>query len=130
MQSTSPSGRGLGFPRPLRLTAPRQFEHVRAGRVARHVGPLRVAGRPNGRDHCRLGMAVSRRVGNAVTRNRIRRRIREAFRVLQHDLPAGYDLVVIARSHEPASLDLYKQWLTDAARRIDRHWRRDESPDA
>jgi ribonuclease P protein component len=47
----------------------------------------------------RLGMAVSRRVGNAVVRNRIKRFIREAFRLmLRSALPPGTALVVIARS--------------------------------
>jgi ribonuclease P protein component len=47
----------------------------------------------------RLGMAVSRRVGNAVVRNRIKRFIREAFRLTLHStLPPGTALVVIARS--------------------------------
>ncbi len=114
----------LRFGRALRLTRPTQFERVRAARVAKHAGPLRVAGMPNHLPHSRLGMAVSRKVGNAVVRNRIRRRIRESFRLLQHDLPAGYDLVVIARPHEPASLEDYRQWLTRAAVKIDRHYRK------
>jgi len=112
------------LPRELRLTNGRQFDHVRAARVTRSAGPLRVGGRPNDLPHCRLGMAVSRKVGNAVTRNRIRRMIRESFRLLQHDLPGGYDLVVIAKPHEPARLEDYQQWLMAAAQRIDRHWKK------
>ncbi len=112
------------YERSLRLTKGSQFEAVRAARAVKQAGPLRVGAKPNGLDHCRLGMAVSRRVGNAVVRNRIRRLIRESFRLLQHDLPAGYDLVVIARPHEPAALDDYQRWLTDAAQRLDRHWQK------
>jgi ribonuclease P protein component len=47
-------------------------------------------------DGARLGMAISRKVGNAVTRNRIRRLIKEVFRRLREDLPPA-DLVVIAK---------------------------------
>ncbi len=45
----------------------------------------------------KLGIAVGRRVGNAVVRNRLKRRIREWFRAARADLPAGSDTVVIAR---------------------------------
>jgi len=45
----------------------------------------------------RLGVTASRRVGNAVVRNRIKRRIREWFRQHRSELPANRDLVVIAR---------------------------------
>jgi ribonuclease P protein component len=46
----------------------------------------------------RLGVTVSRRIGNAVVRNRVKRRVRESFRkALRAQLPAGTSLVVIAR---------------------------------
>ncbi len=47
----------------------------------------------------RLGTTVSRRLGNAVVRNRIKRRIRECFRLtLRSELPAGTAVVIIARA--------------------------------
>ena len=59
-----------------------------AGRLGEGEG-----GRP------RLGITVSRRVGKAVVRNRIRRRIRECFRLkLRAQIPVGTSMVVIARS--------------------------------
>ena len=67
-----------------------------------------------------MGLAISRRAGNAVVRNRIRRRLREAFRLLQHDLlPAGrgYDLVIGVRRHEPKTSAQYMQALRQAADR-------------
>ena len=53
------------------------------------------AGVPGGR---RLGITVSRKVGNSVVRNRVKRRIREWFRTSRDGLDDGIDLVVIARS--------------------------------
>jgi ribonuclease P protein component len=50
-------------------------------------------------ERSRLGVTVSRRVGNAVVRNRIKRHVRECFRrKLREQMPAGASLVVIARA--------------------------------
>jgi ribonuclease P protein component len=45
----------------------------------------------------RLGVTVSRKVGGAVSRNKVKRWVRETCRRMQGDLPAGMDLVVVAR---------------------------------
>jgi ribonuclease P protein component len=52
----------------------------------------------NNLPYARLGVSVSRKVGNAVVRNRVKRLFREAFRLSQHDLPAGVDLVLIPKA--------------------------------
>ena len=45
----------------------------------------------------RLGITVSKKLGHAVTRNRIRRRIREAYRLHEQEIKSGYDIVIVAR---------------------------------
>lgn len=87
-------------------------------------GPLTVFVHANGLDHPRLGLSVGKRVGSAVRRNAVKRRIREAFRLLQHELPAGFDLVVTAREHPETGMDTYRSWLREGARQAARRWER------
>jgi len=47
--------------------------------------------------HNRFGIVTSKKVGNAVTRNRTKRRIREVIRKNMDLLPSGYDIVIVAR---------------------------------
>lgn len=54
--------------------------------------------RPNGTRASRLGFTVSTKLGHAVVRNRVRRRLREVYRNTESSLKPGYDIVVVARS--------------------------------
>jgi ribonuclease P protein component len=105
-----------------RLRLPREFSAVYEARTRETRGPLTVYALPNELSHPRLGMSVSRKVGTAVRRNRIRRLIRESFRLLQHDLPQGYDLVVVVRPHEPLMLAEYQKLLSALVVKLHRAW--------
>jgi ribonuclease P protein component len=74
--------------------------------------------------HLRLGLSVSRKVGGAVQRNRLRRLYREAFRLARHLMPVGMDLILIPRRPEPPTLDELKEALPrlvrQAARKLGR----------
>lgn len=79
-----------------RLTRSAEFDAVyRRGRSAasRHLVAYAF---PSERDETRLGVAVSRKVGNAVVRNRLKRQLREAFAAIEPP-PAGLDVVLVAR---------------------------------
>jgi ribonuclease P protein component len=68
-------------------------------RGARHSGRLfLLVAAPNGLAYDRLGLAVSRRVGGAVERNRARRLLRETFRRVERPAGPGADLVVVAHA--------------------------------
>ena len=53
--------------------------------------------RKNRRGESRLGISVGTKVGKAVCRNRVRRRIREAYRLSEERIRPGYDMIVVAR---------------------------------
>ncbi|MBQ0146750.1 MAG: ribonuclease P protein component [Lachnospiraceae bacterium] len=58
-------------------------------------------------DTCRIGISVSKKIGNSVVRHRIARVLRECFRLHKEELKSGYDIVVIAR--QPAAALGYEE---------------------
>jgi len=100
--------RGVG-----RRTARPDQRLPRRGRVRKRVDYLAIQGegrrlagmhyllfarpRPDGQPEARFGVTVSRKVGGAVVRNKVKRWVRESCRRMRDDLPAGVDLVFVAR---------------------------------
>lgn len=82
----------------MRLRARREFLRVQDKGAKVAVGPLLALALKSDRPVTRVGLTVSTKVGNAVVRVRIRRHLREVFRKRRGTLPAGIDLVFIARS--------------------------------
>jgi ribonuclease P protein component len=82
------------FPKSVRLRRQSEFDRVYDGNVFAADDVLVIRARRNQRNVSRLGLSVSRKVGNAVVRNRWKRLIREAFRKQRLELPGGMDLVV------------------------------------
>lgn len=91
-----PPSRGL--PKTARLLRPSEFDRVFRHRSSAADGAIVVHGCPAAAaGPARLGLSVSRRVGNAVERNRWKRRLREAFRAVRERLPPDQDFVVVVR---------------------------------
>ncbi|WP_415899605.1 ribonuclease P protein component [Neptuniibacter sp. QD48_11] len=86
------------FPRRLRLLTGRDFQSVFDDvRLKVPDQPILILSRPNDLGHPRLGFVISKKnIRQAVKRNRVRRIIRESFRLNQHNLPA-VDMIILAR---------------------------------
>jgi ribonuclease P protein component len=77
------------------LTKPGEYEKVHGEGRAWANGPILMKALPTARGLSRYGISASRRVGNAVVRNLVRRRLREILR--RKALLPGYDVVFVAR---------------------------------
>jgi len=85
----------FSFSKNKRLTSNSQFRAVMTNGRRRSNGVLTLYIAQNDLEYPRLGVSVGKSSGNAVVRNRIKRLIREAFRQNQHQIPAGFDYVVM-----------------------------------
>ena len=81
----------------MRLTDSPEFERVYRQGTAYRGRCFSVHAFPNEQGSPRLGLSVSRKVGTAVTRNTVRRRLREVFRASTSEIPGDLDLVVSAK---------------------------------
>ena len=80
-----------------RLTKRPEFQKVLADGEKKRIGRLcTVFSIPNGLNRKRLGVIASKKVGNAVARNRVKRAIREIFRQMKHRMTPAVDIVVIS----------------------------------
>ena len=110
---------GFKLPRSSRLQRASEFKLVRASGKSWSGTHLILAALNRENDFpSRVGIITTRRLGNAVVRNRIRRKIREIFRLNQHHVRQGYWVVTIARvsSGFASYQELERDWLRLAKR--------------
>ena len=98
----------------------RHVDFEQTVREGLRVSDQRIAlwARPNGRDYPRLGLIVGVKYGPAVRRNRAKRVLREAFRLAQHELPAGLDLICAPRVGVDLELEGCRESLLRLAGRL------------
>jgi ribonuclease P protein component len=88
----------LTLPRESRLLHRPQYDAVYSEGRRRSSRNLAVFLRPNGLDFSRFGWSVKKATGNAVRRNRIRRRLREIVRLHRREIAGGWDVVIHPRT--------------------------------
>ena len=106
------------FPKRARLLKPAEFSRVFKKAIRSSDRLLTILAAPNDCDYPRLGLAISKKhAKRAVDRNRIKRLIRESFRLNIDKLPAA-DFVVMAK---PVTKSVPNQAIFDS---LDNHWKR------
>jgi ribonuclease P protein component len=84
----------LKFPRAARLLRSADFDTVYRTGKRRSSSHFTVFFRANELPETRFGVSIKKALGNAVVRNRVRRRIREVVRGHRQEIPAGWDMVI------------------------------------
>lgn len=97
------------------LSRPRDFAALTSDGTYRSHPLLAARLRRTDLEVTRFGLATGRRLGNAVVRNRIRRRLREALRAMSPAFRPGWDVLLIAR---PGLVDAGHETLVVALRRL------------
>ena len=120
--ASRPAQPRLRFPKITRLTSAGEFRRVRekgrswGGRFL--VLGVLTGAPPDGNHPARIGFVTSKRVGGAVVRNTVRRRLREAVRVVRPHLKVGCWVVLVARytAAKASTAELAQEWLRLARR--------------
>ncbi|RLT21833.1 MAG: ribonuclease P protein component [Planctomycetota bacterium] len=105
-------------PKSMHLRNSQDFERIYANGQRAGDDHLLIFATANNLTVTRLGLSISRKHGSAVHRNLKRRRIREAFRRLQHDLPQSYDLIVVPRQRDDSTMQDFRNSLRTLIRKL------------
>ena len=85
------------FPREHRIAASREFRAIYNAGLKINSASFVLFGRVNNLEHHRLGLTVTRKIGGAVVRNRVKRLFREVFRKSTEEIPRHFDLIINAK---------------------------------
>ena len=108
----------VSFPKTAQLRSSTNFERVYALKCKAADGVLLLFLAVNNVGVTRIGLSVSKKHGGAVVRNRLKRLLREAFRLERSSLPDCLDLIAIPLAADRASLAVYRTSITGLVRRL------------
>ena len=108
-------GRGSNTPRLVMLSRPQDFAAFQGGGTSRSHPLLTARFRRTDLETTRFGLSTGRALGGAVVRNRVRRRLREALRVMAPSFQPGWDVLIVAR---PAIVEADHLALVEALHRV------------
>ena len=108
-------GRGSNSPRLVMLSRPQDFVAVQGSGLSKSIPLLTARFLRTDLETTRFGLSTGRKLGGAVVRNRVRRRLREALRVMAPSFQPGWDVLIIAR---PAIVEADHATLVGALRRL------------
>ena len=117
--ASSPHRKTYRLGRDLRLRSRQEISRTfsAGARVVDRLISLQGVRRPGRPTRC--AVAVSKRLGNAVRRNRLKRVCREAFRLERPALPEGWDLVILPRPGRELSVEAVRRSLPGLIRRLE-----------
>ena len=105
-----------GYPKTARILKRNEYLAIQRSSLRVVTDNFIIYGRKRRRRTARVGITVSKKVGNAVVRNRVKRLVRETFRVAKDVLPPDLDFVLVARRQRPIESleDTRRQFLEGA----------------
>ena len=114
----APPGR-LSFPRDRRIRSGLDFQRIYAGKMKAANSCLLLFAARNSYGRTRIGLSVSRRNGNSIVRHRLRRMLRESYRLEQHHIPEGLDFILIpGRNAQQATIQQFRSAIVSLALRV------------
>ncbi|MCY2982285.1 MAG: ribonuclease P protein component [Planctomycetota bacterium] len=111
------------FPKTVRLVSPLDFDRVFRDGIVANDAVLVIHAVRGKQPWTRIGLSVSKRVGNSPTRNRWKRLIRESFRLQKNEIPLNIDMVVRPKRGAVPEFDLIFASLLKLAMQLERKLR-------